>query len=211
MVRTKSDDKRREIIRVAAQAFLDLGYERTSMLTIAERMSGSKQTLYNYFPSKEDLLRAVLEVDVTEVVDEALATFAAEKDLRKAFTALGKVYLSRQLAPLAISNFRNAATQPAESKLGEDFYRKNLCVAWRRFADVLKSLMGEGKLRHADSWLAAMHFKGLVLQDLLERVVLGAADLVDDRDINSAAKHAADAFLRIYGPEERTAKTRRGK
>jgi len=179
-----------------------MGYERTSMLTIAERMSGSKQTLYNYFPSKEDLLRAVLEVDVTEVVEEALATFAAEKDLRKAFVALGKVYLSRQLAPLAISNFRNAATQPPESKLGQDFYRKNLCVAWQRFADVLKFLMSDGKLRRADPWLAAMHFKGLVLQDLLERVVLSAVDSVDDREMNSAAKQAADAFLRIYGPDE---------
>ena len=64
MVRTRSDEKRREIIRVAADAFEELGYERTSMLTIAERMSGSKQTLYNYFPSKEDLLRAVLDFDV---------------------------------------------------------------------------------------------------------------------------------------------------
>lgn len=201
MVRTRSDEKRREIIRVAAQTFQELGYERTSMLTIAERMSGSKQTLYNYFPSKEDLLRAVLEVDVTEVVEEALATFSAEKDLRKAFVALGKVYLSRQLAPLAISNFRNAATQPAESKLGEDFYRKNLCVAWRRFADVLKSLMSEGKLRRADPWLAAMHFKGLVLQDLLERVVLGAADSVAEREIAASAKDATDAFLRIYGED----------
>ena len=211
MVRTKSDDKRRDIIRVAAQAFRDLGYERTSMLTIAERMSGSKQTLYNYFPSKEDLLRAVLEVDVTEVVDEALAVFAAEKDLRTALVALGKVYLSRQLAPLAIANFRNAATQPAESKLGEDFYRKNLCVAWRRFADVLKSLMSEGKLRRADPWIAAMHFKGLVLQDLLERVILNAADSIDDREMNASAKQAADAFLRAYGPEEPTAKGSRGK
>ena len=201
-MRTRSETKRREIIRVAAKAFEELGYERTSMLTIAERMSGSKQTLYNYFPSKEDLLRAVLETDVTEVVEEALSSFAAEKDLRKAFTALGKVYLSRQLAPLAISNFRNAATQPPESKLGEDFYRKNLCVAWQRFADVLKSLMGEGKLRRSDPWLAAMHFKGLVLQDLLERVVLNAADSVDDREMGAAAKHAADAFLRIYGEEK---------
>ena len=50
MVRTKSDEKRREIIRVAAETFQELGYERTSMLTIAERMRGSKQTLYNYFP-----------------------------------------------------------------------------------------------------------------------------------------------------------------
>lgn len=201
-MRTRSEAKRREIIKVAAKAFEELGYDRTSMLTIAERMSGSKQTLYNYFPSKEDLLRAVLETDVTEVVEEALSSFAAEKDLRKAFTALGKVYLARQLAPLAISNFRNAATQPPESKLGEDFYRKNLVTAWKRFADVLKSLMATGKLRRADPWLAAMHFKGLVLQDLLERVVLNAADSVDARETNAAAKQAADAFLRIYGGEE---------
>ena len=201
MVRTKSDDKRREIIRVAAMAFQELGYDRTSMLTIAERMRGSKQTLYNYFSSKEDLLRAVLEADVSEVVELALNAFVAEKDLRKAFIALGKVYLSRQLAPLAISNFRNAATQPPESKLGEDFYHKNLCASWRRFADVLKSLMADGKLRRADPWLAAMHFKGLVLQDLLERVLLSAADAVDDGEINAAAKQAADAFLRIYGTE----------
>ena len=45
MVRTKSDDKRQKIIQVAAEAFQELGYERTSMLTIAERMRGSKQTL----------------------------------------------------------------------------------------------------------------------------------------------------------------------
>ena len=204
MVRTKSADKRREIIRVAAEAFQELGYERTSMLTIAERMSGSKQTLYNHFPSKEELLRAVLEADVSEVADQALKAFSTEKNLRKALAGLGRVYLTRQLAPLAISNFRNVATQPADSGLGEEFYQKNLCVAWKRAADAFEVLMQEGKLRRADPWLAAMHFKGLVLQDLLERVVLGAARSVPPREIEAAAKDAADAFLRIYGSETAT-------
>ena len=49
MARMKTDEKRREIVRVAALAFQELGYERTSMLTIAERLRGSKQTSYNYF------------------------------------------------------------------------------------------------------------------------------------------------------------------
>ena len=31
------------------------------MSTIAERLGGSKQTLYSYFASKEELLRAVLD------------------------------------------------------------------------------------------------------------------------------------------------------
>jgi AcrR family transcriptional regulator len=210
MVRTKSDDKRRQIIRVAAEAFQELGYERTSMLTIAERMSGSKQTLYNYFPSKEDLLRAVLDFDVSDVADQAMDKFLAEKTLRKGLMRLGEIYLSRQLAPLAISNMRIVATQPPESNFGGDFYENVLCPAWQRVADAFKSLMAEGQLRRADPWLAAMHFKGLVLQDLLERQLLGAAQSTDPKEIESAAKHAADAFLRIYGSEE-TAPKRSGR
>ena len=106
MVRTRSDEKRREIIQVAAESFQELGYERTSMLTIAERMRGSKQTLYNYFPSKEDLLRAVLDFDVGDIADQAMEEFLGEKSLRKGLTRLGEVYLARQLAPQAMSNMR---------------------------------------------------------------------------------------------------------
>jgi len=202
MVRTRSDQKRREIIRVAAESFQELGYERTSMLTIAERMRGSKQTLYNYFGSKEELLRAVLDLDVGEVVDEALEALQREKSLRKGLARLGQIYLARQLAPLAISNIRIVATQPAESGVGEDFYQNILCAAWRRVADAFKALMNAGTLRRADSWLAAMHFKGLVLQDLLERQLLNAGTPPASKEVTAAAKHAADAFLEIYGNEE---------
>ena len=208
MVRTKSDEKRREIIRVAGEAFQELGYERTSMLTIAERLRGSKQTLYNYFPSKEDLLRAVLASDVGEVADEALDEFGREKNVRKALVRLGQTYLGRQLAPLAISNMRIVATQPPESGIGQDFYRNILCAAWQRAADLFKGLMVEGRLRRADPWIAAMHFKGLVLQDLLERQLLGASNSPDPKEIEAAAKQAADAFLRVYGMDEVTKRTR---
>ena len=210
MVRTKSDEKRREIIRVAAATFEELGYDRTSMLTIAERMRGSKQTLYNYFASKEELLRAVLAFDVGDVADQALEELYAAKSLRNGLARLGEVYLARQLAPLAISNIRNVATLPAESGIGEDFYRNILCVAWKRVADAFRKLMVEGKLRRADPWLAAMHFKGLALQDLLERQLLNATKRTDPKEITAAAKHAADAFLRIYGNEEANAKKAQG-
>lgn len=202
MVRTKSDEKRREIIRAAAKTFEELGFERTSMLTIAERMRGSKQTLYNYFRSKEELLRAVLDFDVADVADQALEELRSQKSLRKGLVRLGEIYLARQLAPQAISNMRIVATQPAESGIGEDFYQNILCVAWKRVADAFQALMSDGRLRRADPWLAAMHFKGLVLQDLLERQLLNAEKRAGATEIEASAKQAADAFLRIYGVEE---------
>ena len=209
-MRTRSEEKRREIVRVAAKAFEELGYERTSMLTIAERMRGSKQTLYNYFPSKEGLLRAVLEYDVGEVADQAMEKFLGERNLRKGLMRLGEIYLARQLAPLAISNLRIQATLPAESGIGEDFYQNILCPAWKRVADAFKELMAAGKLRRADPWLAAMHFKGLALQDLLERQLLNAAKATNPKEIEAAAKHGADAFLKIYGNEKAKPKRARG-
>lgn len=202
VVRTKSLEKRREIIRVAAEAFQELGFERTSMLTIAERLGGSKQTLYNHFGSKEVLLRAVLELDVGEVADQSIDLLASEKNLRNGLIRLGELYLTRQLAPLAVSNFRTVASQPPEIGIGEDFYQNILCAAWKRLAEAFKTLMSEGKLRRADPWLAAMHFKGLVLQDLLERRLLNAGKSISPKEIEAAARYAADAFLRIYSEDK---------
>lgn len=208
-MRTRSEEKRRDIIRVAAKAFEELGYERTSMLTIAERLRGSKQTLYNYFGSKEELLRAVLDFDVGEVANRALEEFLAENNLRKALIRLGVVFLSGQLAPSAMSNIRIVSTQPAESNLGEEFYENMLRPAWARVAEVIKALMNDGKLRKSDPWIAAMQWKGLVLLDLFERRLLGAMKIIDPQEIEAAAKAAADAFLKIYGPDGTAPKARR--
>lgn len=200
-MRTRTEEKRREIVRVAAKAFEELGYERTSMLTIAERLRGSKQTLYNHFKSKEELLRAVLDFDVGEVARQSMDEFLAEKNLRKGLVRLGVVFLNGQLAPSAMSNIRIVATQPAESDIGESFYETVLKPAWGRVADSFQALMDEGKLRKSDPWLAAMQWKGLVLLDLFERRLLGAMKAVDPKEVESAATRAADAFLMIYDPD----------
>ena len=208
-MRTRSEEKRRDIVRVAAKAFEELGYERTSMLTIAERLRGSKQTLYNYFGSKEELLRAVLDFDVGEVAEQAMQEFLAEKDLRKALIRLGVAYLNGQLAASAMSNIRIVSTQPAESNLGEEFFENILKPAWMRVADTFKALMNDGRLKRSDPWLAAMQWRGLVLLDLFERRLLGATKTTDPGEIDAAAKSAADAFLKIYGPDDPAPKARR--
>ena len=186
-MRTRSEEKRREIVRVAASAFEEMGYERTSMLTIAERLRGSKQTLYNYFSSKEDLLRAVLDFDVGEVADQALHDFRAEKNLRKALIRLGVTYLNGQLAASAMSNIRIVATQPAESTWARNFTRMSCGrrgPVWRTRS---RLLMSDGKLRKSDPWIAAMHWRGLVLLDLFERRLLGAMKVMDPKEIEAAA------------------------
>jgi len=204
-MRTRSEEKRREIVRVAAKAFEELGYDRTPMLTIAERMKGSKQTLYNYFPSKEDLLRAVLGQQVAEMSETTLTAFMAEAetDLRRALIRGGRDFLNHNLSPSMMAMVRNTANQPAGSRIGAEFYEQAVDPAWRRFAQCLEALMDSGILRRADPWLASRQFKALNQLDLYERRLLGADAAVDAREIEAAAESAADAFLRIYGAEAR--------
>jgi TetR/AcrR family transcriptional regulator, mexJK operon transcriptional repressor len=54
------DPKEAQILAAAREAFLELGYAKTSMDTVAQRARASKTTLYTRFPSKEVLFAAVI-------------------------------------------------------------------------------------------------------------------------------------------------------
>ena len=201
-MRVRTDQKRREIVEAAAALFVEQGYERTSMSAIAERVGGSKATLYGYFASKEELFRAVLEFDVAHNALTVLHAFPAKGDLRAGLTKLGVEYLTERLGDLPIANLVTLASQPRESRLGQAFYAEVLGPAWQLLAERFGSLMEEGRLRTADPWTAAMHWKGLNEGELLEKRLLGALPTIDLKEIKRAASGAADAFLRIYSPEQ---------
>ena len=50
-----------KILDAATELFLKVGYEQTSIDAILIQSGGSKSTLYAYFPTKEDLFRAVID------------------------------------------------------------------------------------------------------------------------------------------------------
>jgi AcrR family transcriptional regulator len=59
-MRTKQEKTRRRIIEAAYESFWRSGFTRASVDGIAARAGLTKRTLYSYFPSKDDLLAAVL-------------------------------------------------------------------------------------------------------------------------------------------------------
>lgn len=202
MARVRTDEKRREIVDVAAHLFEEHGFERTSMSMIAERLGGSKATLYGYFKSKEQLLAAVLLYDVTDEADRLMNELLSSKDLRDGLVKLGIAYMTRRLSAVPISNVKMVATQPAGSTMGKEFFERVLGPAWQRLANRFGKMMDEGLLRKADPWVAAMHWKGLNEWDMFEKRLLGAIDGPDPKVLQKSATLAADAFLQLYGPVE---------
>ncbi|MGL5863943.1 MAG: TetR/AcrR family transcriptional regulator [Phycicoccus sp.] len=61
MARPLSDDVRRRIVDAAGSAFYENGYAATGVDALADTAGVSKMTLYRYFPSKEELICAVLD------------------------------------------------------------------------------------------------------------------------------------------------------
>src|SRR5690349_18099392 len=95
-MKVRTDAKRDEILAVARAAFLELGYERTSMAEIATRVGGSKATLYGYFPSKEALFLAIIEQLGEQYITPALTELeeSPEADVRTALRRFGEQFLA---------------------------------------------------------------------------------------------------------------------
>jgi len=73
------DDTRARILRAAHRRFVDQGYDATSLREIAEDLGFTKAALYYHFPSKADLLRALL-APMAEVFDEVVDRLEAVRE-----------------------------------------------------------------------------------------------------------------------------------
>jgi len=202
LARVRTEEKRSEIVRIASEAFDELGYDRCSMAAISERLGGSKATLYGYFCSKEELLRAVLDCQVASEFEQVMHELLDEPDLRAGLIRLGIAYHKKRLSSLPVANIRCIVNQPPCSSMGKEFYANVLRPAFESGARQMKELMDRGRLKRADPWVVLMHWKGLNDWDLFERRLIGAIRGPEDVDIKRVATLAADAFLKLYGPED---------
>ena len=63
-------DRKCEIVECARELIEERGLAKTSVSAIAERMGVARTLFYHYFPSKEDLVAAVLNTYVDEFIGE---------------------------------------------------------------------------------------------------------------------------------------------
>ncbi|WP_263298890.1 TetR/AcrR family transcriptional regulator [Leifsonia poae] len=70
--RRPGSETRAEILRVSLELFTERGFEGTSIRDIAEALGVTKSSLYYHFPSKEAIIRALLDGRRREI-DELLA------------------------------------------------------------------------------------------------------------------------------------------
>lgn len=154
--------KRKSIVDAAVKVFLKEGFENAGMDHISEVAGASKRTVYNYFPSKEDLLRAVIELfsdemrnmknivyDGGRTLEEQLGEFVdVEVSVVQNSTWMGLIRFLLSVFIRYPDIAREAMVKQAKSENG--------LVAWMRAA------MRDGKLATDDYILAAKVFSAMI-------------------------------------------------
>lgn len=201
-MRVRTEARRRAILDAARSVFEAEGFERATMSAISSKLGGSKATLYGYFPSKEELFVACVEDDINVESSELLDAARAIPDLRAALEFFGREFLARVTSDRPIAIQRMIATMPRDSLVGLTFYERGLKQGWMKICVWFEEQMAAGKLRKANAWVMAMHLKGLLEGEFVERRMLNAMPReLDAATVDRATRDAVDVFLRAYGPE----------
>lgn len=200
-----TDRKRKAILDAAADQFRAHGFEATSMDKIAALAGVSKRTVYNHFPSKDDLFAETL----VQLFHGAAAVldlpYRSEIPLRTQLTAL----LQAKVATLAEQNFLDLSrvaiaeavhaperARAIVARLGE---REEGVTAWIRAAHA------DGKLKDCDPAFAATMLHGQIKAVAFwPQVAMGAPPL-DKAAQAQLVEAAVSMFLAYFAHPNATA------
>jgi AcrR family transcriptional regulator len=187
---------RERLIRAAADAFMEEGY-RASIDSIATRAGVARQTVYNHFPSKDDLFSEVATIAANSIL---VSLDAGDGGLRERLMRFGATFRQRLVGDEGLALFRTiSAEAPRFPDLGRAFYDKGPGQTIRRLAEFLAHAMDEGALRPDDPRFAAETL--LSMLDCCDRTrrLFGAPMRPDDAEQERVAR-IVDCFLRAFAP-----------
>jgi AcrR family transcriptional regulator len=200
-MKMKTEAKRQAILSVAAQAFQELGFERTSMSEICARLGGSKATLYNYFASKEELF---FEIMYKSAETKRQAMFDAfdqtNTDITDALRYFGEHLLSFLYSPEIMAQRHMAITAPGQ--LGKLLYERGILSSQSIITNFLQDAMTQGKLRQGNAAVATLQLHGLLEAELINPFLFKLLEHVSEAEIKAMTARAIDVFMAAYAPQK---------
>jgi TetR/AcrR family transcriptional repressor of mexJK operon len=187
------DETKTEAILEAASALFGEKGALASMEQIARRAGVSRQTLYNRFPNKLEIGRA-LAARRSDAISAPLRTGG---DPQTVLIAMAAGLLDKLCRTEAGASLRGVALMSPElPELADAVYQAGPAEGLRRLSAWLAEQDRLGLLAVPDPDAAAEMFSGMVLGHGHLRGVLGVAHPAFDRDARAA--EAARRFLRAF-------------
>ena len=189
--------KNEAILDAAVDVWAERGVQ-APMEEIARRAGVSKQTIYNHYGCKADLVQALCARRVHEIVAPLEAPGAIEQPAQ-ALAAFGRVLLTALLTPRYTTLLRtamaNVATMP---EVARALYEAGPRASRRGLATFLETETAACRLACPDPVEAAEFFAGMVISSRQTAYLLGVPLGLTDADIDRIAREAATRFMKAY-------------
>jgi AcrR family transcriptional regulator len=201
-MRVRTESRREAILEVALEVFLEAGFERASMAQIAQRVGGSKATLYGYFPSKEALFVAVAHAASGEHMEQTVAELMSESPDRVELrlTRFGVKLIAFLYEERTLAAHRMVLGEAGRSGIGELFWQTGPGQGQKLLADFLAARMERGELRRADAMIASAHLLALLQAEHAHRPFFRSSASLGSDTIALTVSRAVSAFLQGYQP-----------
>lgn len=147
----------------AVSAFLEYGYDGTTMEAIAQAAGVTKRTLYARYPDKRAVFVDVIPWAFSRAVDRDLDRRINDEDLEAALTEIGRGAIKRALDP---DTRRLHRVVMNESGRFPEFAVSAETLGWsrrqRQVMDLLRQHQESGNIEVDDIEIAAEHFLAMV-------------------------------------------------
>jgi AcrR family transcriptional regulator len=144
--------RHRDILAAAEHLFRRDGFRATSIEAIAARANLAIGTLYNYFPSKGDILLALVALDGEEVRAAGAKLIAKPpRDPEMAITRLLEIYVEHSLVHLSKDDWRHALANyflQSDSRFGQGYAALDSKLA-HQVSDLIRALQARAALAGA--------------------------------------------------------------
>ena len=186
--------KHQAILDAASEVLAERGVG-ASIEEVARRAGVSKQTIYNHYRSKTELVRILVErrrSQITATLDEAPADQPVEVTLARYATAI----LEAMMTPASLQMMRMAITSISDMpELARAIYDAGIGAASRHLADYLSS---RPELEVENPKRAADVFVGMATGRLQTRLLMGVESGFEPDQVTARAAEVADRFVRAY-------------
>ena len=148
-VRAKSEQRVRDILRVARAVFAERGYERATSTEIAQRLGVSEATVFTYFRGKRELCMRVIGDWYDEIIEAIEAGLPRERTVREQLEFMVHTHLrlfliqGTGLCELVLSEGRKR-NAPITGGEGEEFGQAFIELQ-RRYTAPLMDLLARGQ------------------------------------------------------------------
>lgn len=195
--RLRSEARRTSIIQHSKSLFARHGLAGVSVSKLAEACNINAAVLYQHFPSKEDLYRAVLEEFACAREDYVNAILTGPDDFGNVLYRMTMVYAKSRCEDSDILRIELRSIIEGD-KISDTIFASQ----WKGFTDYIKTSLQEmidaGHITPLDVDVASMTYVGMV-REMLICHALGVGNGCINRSIEYLVKHVINSYLRSLG------------